>query len=147
VTRCIDLLQFVTTNIYNTIVISIFYKSLHARSSPACSVFTRHFLVTASNKEDFPTSLGQVLSSETPVQNEALNLSLAYNTSTRTTQKTRLFYCCVRLSIATGMCLPSRFPETALLYPPTSLLLHSNGSTRYNIFNFYATILEISQVT
>jgi hypothetical protein len=38
--------------------------------------------------------------------------------------------CC----LTTGTCLPSRCPETALVYPPISLSLHSNGSTQYNIF-------------
>jgi hypothetical protein len=32
------------------------------------------------------------------------------------------------------MCLRSRCPGTALVYPPISRLLHSNGSTRYSIF-------------
>jgi hypothetical protein len=32
-----------------------------------------------------------------------------------------------------GMCLPSRFPEMALVYPPISWLLHNNGPTCYTI--------------
>jgi hypothetical protein len=33
-----------------------------------------------------------------------------------------------------GMCVPSRRQETALICPPISRSLHSNGSKRYNIF-------------
>jgi hypothetical protein len=35
------------------------------------------------------------------------------------------------------MCLPSRCPETGLVYPPISWSLHSNGSTRYNSLSSY----------
>jgi hypothetical protein len=34
-----------------------------------------------------------------------------------------------------GTCLPSRCPETVLVYPPISRSLHSNGPTRYNIIH------------
>jgi hypothetical protein len=44
----IDHLQVETTNKYTTIVISTLYKM--KLSFPACSVFPRRFLVTASNK-------------------------------------------------------------------------------------------------
>jgi hypothetical protein len=53
VNRFIDDLQVVTTNNYNTVTISTFYKSLHAKSSPACNVLTRRFLVTASSSGVF----------------------------------------------------------------------------------------------
>jgi hypothetical protein len=36
-------------------------------------------------------------------------------------------------SVAAGTCLSSRCPETALVYPPISWSLQSNGSTRHNI--------------
>jgi hypothetical protein len=39
-------------------------------------------------------------------------------------------------SVATGASLPSRCPETALIYPPISQSLHSNGSTRYSMKPF-----------
>jgi hypothetical protein len=69
----------------------------------------------------------------------SLTLSLAYNISARTTQKTQLFHCysptfeLLRVCcLATGTCLPSRCPEMAIVYPPISRPLHSNGSTRYS---------------
>jgi hypothetical protein len=37
------------------------------------------------------------------------------------------------VSVAGGTCLRSRCPETALVYPPISRSLHSNGSKRYNM--------------
>jgi hypothetical protein len=40
-----------------------------------------------------------------------------------------------RRFVAKGTCLSSRCPETALVYPPISRSLHSNGSTRYIIFS------------
>jgi hypothetical protein len=48
-------------------LISTLYKSLHAKSFPACSVFTRRFLVTEFNSGDASASRAQVLSSQTPV--------------------------------------------------------------------------------
>jgi hypothetical protein len=65
VNRFINHLQDVTTNNYNTIAISTLYESLHAKSSAASSVFTRRFLVTASNIGDSSASRAQVLSSQT----------------------------------------------------------------------------------
>jgi hypothetical protein len=64
-------------------------------------------------------------------------LSLVYNISARTTQPSHcrsptvalLRICC----IAGGTCLWSRYPETALIYPPISRSLHNNSSTRYNM--------------
>jgi hypothetical protein len=61
-------LHVVTADSYNTIAVSTLHSSLHAKSSPACSVFTRRFLVTA------PTTVillhpAQVLSSQAPAEN------------------------------------------------------------------------------
>jgi hypothetical protein len=42
----------------------------------------------------------------------------------------------LHLSVAVGTCLPGGCPETALIYPPISRLLHSNGSALYSISNF-----------
>jgi hypothetical protein len=57
--------------------------------------------------------------------------------------KTQLFHCCsptvalLRICcLATGTCLLSRCSETALVYPPTSRSLYSNGSTRYSIDHY-----------
>jgi hypothetical protein len=48
-------------------LISTLYKSLHAKSSSACSVFTSRFLVTALNSGDSPASvLTWLLSDEYP---------------------------------------------------------------------------------
>jgi hypothetical protein len=67
-----------------------------------------------------------------------LTVSLACNILAQTTQKTQLFYCCspttalLRICcLVKGTCLPSSYPETALLYLLISWLLHSNGSTCY----------------
>jgi hypothetical protein len=65
----IDHLKVVNTNNHNTIAIVTLYKSLHAKSSPACSIFTRLFLVTDFNSGDSSALRPQVLSSQTPVQN------------------------------------------------------------------------------
>jgi hypothetical protein len=35
------------------------------------------------------------------------------------------------MSVAAGMCLPSRCSEMAMVYLPILWSLHSNGSTRY----------------
>jgi hypothetical protein len=53
-TRFIDRLYVVTTKNYNTI--STLYKSLPAKSSPACNVFTGRSLATASNSGDSSAS-------------------------------------------------------------------------------------------
>jgi hypothetical protein len=54
-------------------LIPTLYKSLHAKSSPVCCVFTSRSLVTASNSGDSSASRTRVLSSQPPVQNSALN--------------------------------------------------------------------------
>jgi hypothetical protein len=66
---------------------------------------------------------------------------LAYTFSGRTTWKTQLLHSCsptaalLRICcVATGTCLPSRCPETALVYPPISQSLHRNSSTRCSTF-------------
>jgi hypothetical protein len=61
--------QLVTTSNYSAIAISTLYKSPYAISSPACSVFTTLFLVTASNIGDSSASCAQVLSLQTFIQN------------------------------------------------------------------------------
>jgi hypothetical protein len=127
-TRFIDHLQVVTTNIYNTIAN---FHTLQIRSTPACSVFTRRFLVTASNDGYSSASRAQVHSSQTPVQ----NLSLAYNISARATYKhpvSNSTSIVARRFVAVGTCLPSRCPVTALVYPPILRSLSSNYSSRYN---------------
>jgi hypothetical protein len=55
-------------------LISTLHKSLHAKSTPAWSVFTSHSLVTASNSEDSSAPCAQVLSSQPPVQNSKSKL-------------------------------------------------------------------------
>jgi hypothetical protein len=96
---------------------------------------TRRFLVTAPTM-DIPLPPAQILSSQTPVQNYFLTLSLVYKISTRTTQKTQIFYCSPVVALlricclATRTCLPSCCPETAMVYPSISLSLHNSSSTR-----------------
>jgi hypothetical protein len=50
------------------------------------------------------------------------------------------------VSVAAGTCLQNRCPETALAYPPIPRSLHSNGSTRYNIFPMLANILASYEI-
>jgi hypothetical protein len=79
-------------------------------------------------------------------------MSLAYNISRRTTQKTQISHCCRGALIAplprnnrylqsrrlaTGKYLPSRCPEIVLVHPPISRSLHSNGPTRYSIISIF----------
>jgi hypothetical protein len=61
----IDHLQVVTTNIYeyNTIADVHTYKYLHARSSPAYSIFSSRCLVTALNIGDFSASMPRLSAS------------------------------------------------------------------------------------
>jgi hypothetical protein len=54
-------------------LISTLYKSLHAMSSPACSVLISHSLAMASNSGDSSASRAQFLSSQPPMQNSVLN--------------------------------------------------------------------------
>jgi hypothetical protein len=84
----LDLLATYRSQLQITITLSLIstlYKSLHLKSSPVCSVFTRRFLVTDFNSGGSSASRAQVLSSQTPVQIWLDRLSyLLYNSSTRT---------------------------------------------------------------
>jgi hypothetical protein len=137
-----DNLQVITTNNYNTIADfhTLQITTAYAKSFPACSVFTRRFLVTASNSgyssaSGLKTFLNGTelfflhLSSSEPLSTERVENTVSNNTSIVT---------CV--SVAAGTCLPSCCLETALVYLLTSRSLHSNGSTRYNMF-LYTRIL------
>jgi hypothetical protein len=143
VNRFNDYLQVVTTNNYNTVAISVFYSSLEHTIKCSQSV-TRHFLVTA------PTMVIPLLQGSGPVvKNSRANwLSskprLAYILRHRP-RRQQLFHRCsptialLRICcLAPGKCLPSRCPETALVYPPIFLSLHRTGSTRNNIFMRYS---------
>jgi hypothetical protein len=46
------------------------------------------------------------------------------------------------LSVAARTCLPSRCPETAVVYPPISQSSHSNGSTCYTVKHIYRILLH-----
>jgi hypothetical protein len=56
-----------TTSNYSAIADLHSYKSLHAKSSPACSVFNSRFLVTAYNSGYSLASRAQALLSQPPV--------------------------------------------------------------------------------
>jgi hypothetical protein len=141
VTRFIDCLLVITTNNYNTIAIFTLWKLPHAKSCPVCSGFTRRFLVTASNSGDF--LIAPTKSSLHRLQyriHYQLTMFLAYSISARTTNKTQIFHCwsptvaLLRIwYLARGMCLHSRCPETALVYPSNLRSLHSNGYKRYDM--------------
>jgi hypothetical protein len=81
----IEHLQVVTTNNHNTIADfhTLRITTSHAKSFPACSVFTRRFLVTASNNG---YSSASVLKSRTELTLNWLSYKtrLAYNLSART---------------------------------------------------------------
>jgi hypothetical protein len=71
---CHDYTPLGATSNYRALsLIFTLYKSLHIKSSPACSVFTSRSLATASYIGDSSASCTQVLSSQPPVQNSNLN--------------------------------------------------------------------------
>jgi hypothetical protein len=104
----------VTTGNYNTI------SARDTKSFPACSVFSRCFLIMASNNEDSsPSVLMLLLSSEYPATELSSKLCPFYNPSAQTAQKTQFFYCCVCVYVlpSNSHCLPSHGLETGLVYP------------------------------
>jgi hypothetical protein len=125
-------LQLITT----LLLISTLYKSLHAKSSPACNVFTRRCLVTAFNNADSSASvLMSLLSGEYPATELQCNLfsaSLAEINSElsgspqlsslqplhtdrveNTVPNTNSIIPCV--FVAAGTCLPNRCLETGCI--------------------------------
>jgi hypothetical protein len=123
-----SLIQVVTTNNYKTMA------DFHilAESSPACSVFTTSFLVTASEPGDSSALRAQVLSSRTPLQNWLGGPSCPHGTvHAETPCFQEYFY--ARQFVATGTCSLSRCLENSLVYSPISWSSRSNGSTCYNI--------------
>jgi hypothetical protein len=83
-------------------------------------------LATVSNSGDSTASRTQTLFSQIPIQ----KLLSSNFVSARTTQN--LLHSNGSCVCFAGKCLPSRCPETALVYPPISRSLHSNGSRCYN---------------
>jgi hypothetical protein len=81
-----DHLQVITTNNYNTIVISTLYSSPEHTVLCSQSITRRSLLMAPAVA--IPLPLAQFQSSQTPVQNHQLTLSLAYNILARITQKT-----------------------------------------------------------
>jgi hypothetical protein len=124
--RVIDQLQVVSTNNYNTIIISTLYSSLEHRVYCSQSV-TRHFLLTAPTLA-IPLPPAQVLSSQTPVRNW-LNwpgpLLIIFRQRPHRKHGSSIV---VFMSVAAGTCLQSCCPEMALVYPSMPRSLHSNGS-------------------
>jgi hypothetical protein len=98
-------------------LISTLYKSLHAKSSPACSVFTSRSLATASNSGNSSTSCSQVRSL----------LSLSYRTKLLTDWISPTFlhgpsikHCSSIVAcvfVAAGTCMPIRCLETSFITP------------------------------
>jgi hypothetical protein len=74
-------LQVITT----LLQMSTLHKSLYATPFPACSVFTSHSLVTASNSRDSSVSRAQVLLSQPPVQKSRISQLPTINFGTRLT--------------------------------------------------------------
>jgi hypothetical protein len=88
--------QLVNVSNYSTIV-NIHNSQITtapAKLFQACCVFTSRSLAAAFISGDSSASRSQVLSSQTPVQKRVNSLSLAYNISTRTTQKTAFLSMC-----------------------------------------------------
>jgi hypothetical protein len=137
-------------------LISTLYKSLHTKSSPACSVFTIRCLVRDLNNGDSSASvLTSLLSSEYPttevsteISHHLFSASLAKLNSQLTVtptvflitplheasikhrfQRNSIVACTF---VAAGTCLPIRCLETAVVYSPILQSLHSNGCTGYN---------------
>lgn len=80
-----------TTVITALSLLSTVHKSLHAKSSPACSVFNSRSLATASNCGDSSAFCAQVLSSQTPLQRST---SVCPITCVTVTTGTCLLSCC-----------------------------------------------------
>jgi hypothetical protein len=136
-------LQIITTNNYNTIADfhTLQFTTAHAKSFPAFSVFTRRFLVTASNNGyssafvlkpslnggSLPTD-SRLFHTDLPVfyspTDWALTLSLAY-ISARTTQKTP-FLSSMRIRCS-GDVVTEPFPSSGRLFLFIKNLLPSNG--------------------
>jgi hypothetical protein len=95
--------------------ISTVHKSLHAKSSPACSVLNSCSLATASKSGDPSASRAQILSSQPSAQNSAkLSVNLLLKTvlliSRHGPHRThQVFIVVVQL-----LKIPSRCPETTL---------------------------------
>jgi hypothetical protein len=115
-------------------------------SSPDCSVFTRCFLVTASNNGYSSSSVLRFSLNGGSLQTELffLQLSPLYllckdRIENTVSSSTHVVAC---IFFAAGTCLPSRFLEAALVYLVISRSLHSNGSTRYNNLNCNSNVTK-----
>jgi hypothetical protein len=104
----INHLQVVTRNNYNITTISTLYSSLEHILWCSQSV-TRRFLAMA------PT----IIITRAPVQNYQPTRPL-FTTSRQGARRKQSFSIVAFVSVAEGTCLPSRSPETALVYVPIS---------------------------
>jgi hypothetical protein len=137
----IDHLQVVTTNIHNTIAISTLYSSLDY--SIQSSVLSLLLDISWQRLEQWLFLCLRLSSSlhrlpyRTDWPNWLCSLLITFRHGPH--KKPQLFHCCspavalLRICcLATGTCLQSRCPETALVHPPISRSFHSNGYTSYN---------------
>jgi hypothetical protein len=105
-----------------------------AKRFPVCCVFTSRSMATACNSGDSSASRAQVFSSQPPVQNwsklkpRPLLITSQHGPHTK---HSSISAPSLRSCLIADKTVPSPCPETALVYPPISLSLHSNGSTRY----------------
>jgi hypothetical protein len=119
---------------------STVHKSLHAKSSPACS--NSRSLATASKSGDSPASRAQVLFSQPSAQNSAelsvnslLQTVLLITFWHRSHRKHSVFIVVVQLlqPPSNGNTFTEPLSRNNLVYSPISRSLHSYGCTRYNI--------------
>jgi hypothetical protein len=154
--RFIDQLRVVTTNFYNTIadVHILYITTAHATSFPACNVFTRYFLLTASNNGYSSASVPKSslnggsfqlnYFSQTPVRNWLGCPSfLPYNSSARPAQTTPfLSY----MRIRCGNVFTEPLPSTGRLFLLIKNVLPSNGRLSVVCFAAVAYKLMLLQI-
>jgi hypothetical protein len=98
-----------TTNLYNSQI-----TTEPTKPFPACYVFISHSLVMVSNNGDSPASHTQVLSSQSPTQKSQLGLYPLLITSQHEPHRKHSSSIVVSVSVTTGTCLWSCFPEMAM---------------------------------
>jgi hypothetical protein len=148
-------------------LIPALYRSLHAKSSLACSVSNSRSLTTASNSGDPSASRAQVLSSQSPVQNSFVNCQLYRHLfSASLGELNSLLQTVLLITSRHGPHRKQHVSTPRLLLRAYSFprervyqavdqkrslyvrLLHSNGCACYSIVNMYGmTLIRICRPT
>jgi hypothetical protein len=130
----IDLLTIYKSSLQITIAIFTLYSSLEHTVQYYQSVI-RRFLVTVRTMA-IPLPLPQVLPSRTPVPNWLKWPCPLLITSRHGPHRKHSYVIVAFVSVTAETYLPSRCPETALVYLSFSRSLHSNGCTGHNRLYF-----------